>query len=183
MPNTDWMKKGGLTSPRSAVAEHHVAGAFQMLALPVVLEFLILVQQREQSEIHGSHVQRGHLRLEFGRRADALLHRHVRATAGGEVDRRIGALLDARQETGEGLRRLVRLAGFGIARMQMQDRRPGLRRRDCLGCDLVRRNGKMRRHGRRMDRAGDGAGDDDFTLGGHSCFSVGSVSWSLIEQN
>jgi hypothetical protein len=150
-----------------AVAEHHVARPLQMLAFPVMLELLVFVEQREQPEIHRTHVQRRYLRLELGRRPDAFLHRHIGAAASGYVHRRVGALLDARQEAGEGFGRLVRLAGLRVARMQMQDRRPGLGRRDRLRRDLVRRYGKMRRHRRRMDRAGNGAGDDGFTLDGH----------------
>ena len=55
------------------------------------------------------------------------------------IHHRIGRLLDPRQKLGKGLGRLVGLAGFRVARMQMQDRRAGLGRRHSLVGDLVGR--------------------------------------------
>jgi hypothetical protein len=77
------------------------------------------------------------------------------------------ALLDARQEAAEGFGRLVRLAGLGVARMQVDDRRAGLGRADRRIADLVRRHRQVGRHRGGVDRAGHGAGDDDLALLGH----------------
>ena len=60
----------------------------------------------------------------------------------------------------EGFRRLVGLAGFGIARMEMEDGRARFRRRDCFACDLIGRDRQIGRHGRRMDGAGHRASYD-----------------------
>lgn len=54
------------------------------------------------------------------------LARQLRAAAGGDVDDRVRSLLDPRQERREAFRALIRLAGFGIAGMKMQDRSAGL---------------------------------------------------------
>ncbi len=88
-----------------------IVGVLEMFPLPVVLELLEARQHREQPEIHRSHVERRDLRLERRRRLHPLLHRHVRRAAGGQIDHRVRALLDARKERAERLRRLVRLAG------------------------------------------------------------------------
>ena len=66
------------------------------------------------------------------------------------------------QERREGLRRLVGPAVLRIARVQMHDRGAGLGRADRGIGDLLGGHRQMRRHRRRVDRAGDGAGDDDF---------------------
>ena len=144
-----------------------------MRLLPVEFELLVFGEQMIQAEIHRAHVERGDFRLEGRRRLHAFLDAHIGAAAGGDVDRRIRALLDARQEARERLRRLVGLAGFGIARVQVQDRGAGLRGCDRLGGDLIRRDRQIGRHGRRVDRAGDRAGDDDFVGDSHGFFPPG----------
>ena len=126
------------------------------------LKFLYLVEQMVQTEIDRSHVERGDFRLEGRRRLHALLHAHVGTAAGGDVDRRVGALLDARQEPRERLGRLVGLAGLRVAGVQMEDRGAGLGGRDRLLGDLIGRDRQIGRHGRGVDRAGHGASDDDF---------------------
>ena len=93
---------------------------------------------------------------------DALLDRHGRRAAGGDVHHHVGALLDHLEERREGLRRLVGTAVLRIARMQMHDRGARFGRADRGIGDLLRGHRQMRRHRRRVDRAGDGAGDDDF---------------------
>jgi hypothetical protein len=87
--------------------------------------------------------------------------------AGGDVHHRVGVLLDARQELHEG-RRIGRRAAVRIARVQVQDRGAGFGRADRLLGDLVAGDRQVGRHRRRVDRAGDGAGDDDLlALGSH----------------
>ena len=143
----------------------------EMAPLPLVLEGRIAVEHRVEAEVHRAHVERAHLRPGPQRRRQALLQGHAVAAAGGDVDHRIAGLLDARQELHEhgGIGR--RPAVLGIARMQMEDRRPGLGRLDRLLGDLVRRDRQMRRHGRRVDRSGDGAGDDHLAGFGHALSS------------
>ena len=53
----------------------------------------------------------------------------------------------------------------GISGVQMQDGGPGLCRADGGGGDLVSRHRQVGRLAGHMDRAGDGAGDDDFGHG------------------
>jgi len=89
-----------------------------------------------------------------------------RPPSGRDVDDGIGVLLDPGQEFHEHLRVAGR-AAVGHASVQMDDRGAGLGRVDRLLCDLVGRDRQMRGHRRRVDRAGDGAGDDDFRLLGH----------------
>ena len=84
--------------------EDAVARAFEIGPLPVVLEFLVALEHRIEPEIHRAHVERGDLGLEGRGRLDALLDRHGRRAAGGDVDDAVGALLDHLQERRERLR-------------------------------------------------------------------------------
>ena len=149
------------------VAEDEVARHLEMPRLPRVFEFLVALEQREQPEIHRAHIERAHFGLGAQRRREPLLERHAVAAAGRDVDDRRGRLLDPRQELHEhiGIRR--RPPVLRVARMQMQDRRPRLRRGDRIARDLVRGQRQMRAHRRGMDRPGDGAGDDDLATQRH----------------
>ena len=131
--------------------------------LPRVLEVLEPVEHPEQAEIHRAHVQRGDLGLVDRRWLHALGNCHRRRAAGGQVDDTIGSLLDHFEKGRERLGRLVGPAGLGIARMEMHDRRACLSGAHRRVGDLLRRHRKIRRHGRRVDGAGDGAGNDDFS--------------------
>ncbi len=73
-------------------------------ASPVVLERLVAVEQVVEAEIDRAHIQRGDLGLERRGRLDPFLDAHEWAAAGGDVDHRVGLLLDPRQEAGERLR-------------------------------------------------------------------------------
>ena len=154
------------------VAEDQIARILQRLFLPVMLEVLETVQHGEQAEIHRPHVERGDFRLEDLRRLDAFLHRHVRRAARGQIDHRVGRLLDARQEAGKGLWRLIGFAVFRIAGMQMDDGRAGLRRAHRGVGDFFRRHRQIGRHGRGVDGAGHGAGDDDLVVHAHGGLSL-----------
>ncbi len=98
------------------------------------------------------------------RRGQPLVERHQRRAAGGDVDHRVGRLLDARQELHE----------------HRQDRRSGGRPSGSRACRCRIEapasaaaiasaaiwsgvTGRCGRHRRRVHRAGDGAGDDDFS--------------------
>ena len=148
-----------------AVAEHEIVRALEHVRLPVVLELLVALEHREQAEIHRAHVERGDLGLPFLGRPDALLDGHVGRSAGREIDHDVGRLLDPAQERLEGLGALVGPPVDRIARVQMDDRRARFRRAERALGDLLRRDGQVRRHRRRVDRARDRAADDDFPLG------------------
>ena len=127
-PNTNWMKMGVCTSPRSTKCAQHVPdgrcrstrirtlrrvsapsrvrtcsmsrGVFlntrsseprQERLFPVKAPVARLRRHRVEREVHRSHVERAHLRLCQQRRLKALVQRHHRAAAGGQVDDRVGA--------------------------------------------------------------------------------------------
>lgn len=148
------------------VAEDRVARRLQKLRLPGVLPVPRPVEHRVEAKIHRAHVERAHFRLGRQRRRHAVLQRHQRGAAGGDVDHRIARLLDDGQEAHEDFRIGGRAAVFRVAGVQMQDRGAGLRRVDGLRRDVLRLVRKMRRHGGRVHRARYGAGDDDL-LGFH----------------
>ena len=125
-----------------------------------MLELRVFVEEVVETEIHRSHVERGDLRFEGRGGQNPLLDPHIGAAAGGDVDHRVGALLDPRQKAGERLRRLVRLAVGRVARVQMEDRRSRLGRTNRVVDDFVRSHRQVRRHRRRVDGAGHRAGDD-----------------------
>ena len=122
-------------------------------------------EHRVEAEVHRAHVERAHLGLGAQRRGEALLQRHAVAAAGGDVDHRVGRLLDPRQELHEHLGVGRRPAVLRVARVQVQDRGAGLGRADRAVGDLLRGDRQVRAHGRRVDRAGDRAGDDDLVGG------------------
>ena len=132
--------------------------------LPWMTELLEALEHGKEAEIHRAHVERGDFRLEQGDRPQAFLDRHRRGAAGGDVDHAIRALLDDLEERREPLGRLVGASVGGIARVQMDDRRTRVGRADGGFGDLLRRDWQVRRHRRRVDRAGDGAGDNDFAF-------------------
>jgi hypothetical protein len=133
------------------VAKNQIAGALQVLPLPLMLEVFEPVQRGEQSEIHRSHVQGGKFRLEADGRLDALFDRHEGTTAARQVHDGVCGLLDACEERLERVRTLVGPAGAGVAGVKMEYRRA------CLGGlgrrvdDVVRRDGEVRRHGWGVD--------------------------------
>ena len=133
-----------------------------------MFEFLEAIEHAKEGEVHRSHIERSDLGLVGRRRAHSFVHGHGRRTAGSEVDDAIRALLDDLEKRREGFRALVGLTGFRVAGMQMHDRSTCFRRLDRGVGDLLRRHGKRLRHRGRVDRAGHGAGDDDF-MGGHGC--------------
>ncbi len=83
-------------------------------------------EQGKEAEVNRAQVERGDFRLERGGGPQALLDRHRRGAAGGDVDHAIRALLDQLQERRESLWRLIGAPVGGIARVQMHDRRARL---------------------------------------------------------
>ena len=78
----------------------------------------------------------------------------------------LGRGLDARNEAVEDRRVRSGPAVCGVAGVQVQDGGTGVGRLDGLRGDLLGRDRQVGRHGGRVHRAGDRAGDDDFV--GHA---------------
>ena len=125
-----------------AVAEDEIVRALQHRRLPCVLEGLEALEHREQPEIHRAHVEAGDLGLPYGGGAHPLLDRHIRRSAGGEVDHDVRRLLDDSQERLERLGALVGPSVFGVAGVEMDDRRARLGGAQRGLRDLLRRHGR-----------------------------------------
>src|SRR5579875_911997 len=122
------------------VAENQVSRTFQMLPLPLKFEFLKPIEHREEAEIHRAHIERGNFRLKAHGRSNALADQHMRCAARGQVHHRIRRLFDARQKCRKGFGALVRLAGFRVPRVQMNNGRARLgSAHRCIG-NLLRRH-------------------------------------------
>ena len=146
------------------VGEDEVVGHLQIGLLPVVLPVVVALGQAEDAEIHRAHVERGDFGRCHERGSDALIDGHADAAAGGDVHHRVGVLLDAWQEFHEHVGVGRRLAGFRVARVQVNDRGAGLGRTDRSLSDLVRCDRQVIRHGRGVDRAGDRARNNYLAL-------------------
>nr|AIA14233.1 Unknown Function [uncultured bacterium] len=149
------------------VLEDKVAALFEAFALPFVAEVLEAVQHRVQAEVHRAHVQRRQLGLEQRGRPHPFLHAHVGGTAGGDVDDGVGVALELVQDRSEVLRILRGAAVLRVTGVHVHDRGSGLRGTDRSVGDFLRRDRQVRGHGRGVDSAGDGAGDDDFACCSH----------------
>ena len=147
-----------------SISEYEVVRAAQIGLLPVVFPLLDAVGGLEDAEIDRAHVERGDLGLGDQRRRHAFLHRHAEPAAGGDVDHRVGVLLDPGQELHEhrGVRR--RPAVVRVAGVEVEDRGARLRRPDRLLGHLVRGERQVVRHRGGVDRAGNRAGDDDLVV-------------------
>ena len=162
------------------VAKNQVAAVFQVFAFPVVFQIGETLQHRKQGKVEGTHVERRHFGRKPHRGLNALVDLHEGRAAAGQVDHRVGAGLDLRQKFGKGLGALVRLAGDGIACMQVDDGRTRLGSPDRRLDDFFGRDRQMGGHGGRVNRPGDGAGDDDFghaKLSGCSQDTASHNSW------
>ena len=141
----------------------------QIGLLPVVLPGLVAVGEREDGEVHRAHIERAHFRLGDKRRREPLLDRHAEPAARRHIDDRIRGLFDTRQKLHEHGGIGSRASVLRIAGMQMKDRGARFRRRDRLRRDVVGCVGQRVGHRRRMDAAGDSAGNDDLV----ACLRLG----------
>ena len=159
------------------VPEDEVPTVLEEGRLPVVQEGVVAGEHGEQPEVHRAHVERGQLGLGRDGAGDPLFEGHVLAAAGGDVDDRVAARRDLRQELHEDLRVGRRPAVTRIARVEVQDRGARLRRLDRRIGDLTRGDRQVRRHRRCVDRAGDRAADDD--LRSRRCHGQRGSCWSV----
>ena len=148
------------------VFKHPVPRPLQIIALPAVLKITKPVEHGIKAEVHRSHVERRHLRLELQRRLKPIFHRHIGSAARGEVDHDIRAFSDVWEKLHEELRVLRRLAVMRMTCMQMHDGSTRLRGVHCGVLDVGCADGKIRRHGGRVNRTRHRAGDDDLLLHG-----------------
>jgi len=156
---------GNLFDVAEGVAKDVLIGGDEILLLPIILPFLVARGHRIEREIHRAHVERAHFRRKLGGGGEPLLHRHDHGAAGGDVHHRVGRLFDARQKLPEHRGIAGRPPILGVTCVKVQHRRTRFRRRDRLLGDLIGCDRQRVRHGRRVDRAGDGAGDDDLVVG------------------
>src|SRR3984957_21239336 len=84
---------------RQFVSNHLTTDIAQVWLLPVMLPRGVAIRERENAEVHRSHVERTHLRLCEQRCGEPLLEGHMNASAGRDVYDRISRLFDARQES------------------------------------------------------------------------------------
>jgi len=142
------------------IAEDEIVAPVQVWLLPVILPGGVAIRERENAEVHRSHVERTHLWLGEQRCGEPLLEAHMNASAGRDVYDRIGRLFDARQEShvNGGIR--GRTTVLRIAGVQMQNGRACLRGLDGLRGNFIGRDRQDVRHRRRMNAARDRAGDD-----------------------
>ena len=144
------------------VAEDVVVGAVEIRLLPVVLPLLDPVAGAGDVEVHAAHVEAAHLRAwpAAARRAARPASCPAPPPVVMFTTASVLCLISGRKR--------MNTAGSGVgspvsrvARVQVDDRRAGLGRGDRPCGDLLRRDRQVGRHAGRVDRAGDGAADDD----------------------
>ena len=164
------------------VLEDEVARHLQVRVLPLVLELRDAGGHREDPEVHAAHVQRAQLGLEAARGLEALVERHAVPAARRDVDDGVGAGEDLGQELAVDVRVGRRRAGLGVAGVEVQDRRAGLRGADRLLGDVLRRDGQVGRERGDVDRSRHRAADDRLALlSGHPVqTSAGTVGTGAL---
>ena len=147
------------------VLEHHIVGVFEERFLPVEFEVLDPSEHGIEGEVHRPHVEAAH----FGRvgpgRGEALVKAHDGRAAGGHVDDGVGPLGDGGQEGGPVGGVGGGVAGVGVPGVEVQDGGASLGGADRGGCDVLGPVGQVGGLAGDVDRAGDGARDDDFGHG------------------
>jgi hypothetical protein len=149
------------------IGENEIFGHPQVHLFPLEFPFLVSGNDGEQGKVDGSGIEGGQLRLEKRDRGHTLLHGHAHAAARGDADDDVAAAPD----TGDDLLHEVCVgnghARFGVPGMDVADRRAGFVGPHGLIGDLLRRDGQIGGHGRRVDASRDGCGDDGFVF--HCC--------------
>ncbi len=143
------------------VTKHVPARNLQELPLPFVAQGRELAQRDESSEVQGSHVEGSHLGTGHERRFQALLQAHAGPASRRDIHDRLSPCADLRQELHEDGRIRARAAVTRIACMKVKNGGARFGRGDGLLNDLLGSQRQVRRLARRMNRAGDSAGDDD----------------------
>ena len=104
---------------------------------------------------------------------NALLDPHGRRSAAGQVDDNINRLFDLAHKREEIRRVLNGTTVLRVPGMQVNDSRSCVRCGNGRFSDLLRRQWQIRRHRWRVNRAGNGTGDDRFLVDfGRHCFSL-----------
>src|SRR3546814_18426602 len=89
--------------------------ALQHRRLPLMLELLEALEHGEQAEVHRSHVEARHFRLQYRRRPYPLLDRHIGRPPRGKLDHDVRSLLEYAQARLEYFRLRYRTAVHGTA--------------------------------------------------------------------
>ena len=137
------------------VLEDAIVRAFEMWFLPVELPVSFLFRHREESDTERTQVDGGHLGPQ---------HLEVRicpAPAGAGRKDCVAALLDGGERLLEEPDVVGRSPGLGVTNVNMDNRRPGLASGHRLVGKLLRGDGKVWAHARRMHGSRDRRGDDD----------------------
>ncbi len=158
-------------------------GAVEELDLPIVLPISISIDDLlAPIGGNGSHIEGGQLGLEAHSRGYALINRRRGAATRGDVDDGIGRAPDLADELAINLRVKGGPARLRVARMQVENRRAGLRGRNGLIGNFVRGNRQIGRHGRGMHAPCDGARQNDLLVLCHPQLRgrTASVSWAEL---
>src|SRR5215212_2341150 len=123
---------------REGVAEDVVAGALQVIYLPL-LEVSPPFRDGEEAEVEAARVEGSHLGLELGQDGCPLLQSHpIPATRGGLYDH-IAPLFGPRSHLAEELHVRTRVPRLRLTDVEVDDRRAGLVRPDGGVDYLIRR--------------------------------------------
>ncbi len=103
------------------IRENETAGHLKKLLLPRELEFLVLSQGREKTEVHRTHIERCHFGLEGGDRLGSLFDGHPRPSTRGDADDDITPLFDGRDNFPKNVQIRGRFSILGVPRVYVDD--------------------------------------------------------------
>ena len=83
------------------VTKYAIVSTAQIRLFPFILPVREPVSRRVEREVNRAHVERSDLGFSNHGSCEALFECHIEATASGDIDYRIGVLLDTRQELHE----------------------------------------------------------------------------------
>lgn len=156
--------------------------ACQVGLFPFIFPFAAAAGHAVKGEIDGAHVERGQFRLYAQGGPNPPIQ--GKAAAGTYIDDRVGRRFDHGQELQEQSRVARGFSRSRIAGVEMQNGRAGFGRLDGLASDVLGLERQVGRHGRSMNRPGDGAADDYFVIHGifGTCNSFRPVSDSIVAK-